>query len=221
MSILFAATYPDRVSALILGAATARYRPAPGYPCGQGSEAMFASLTEIAERRWGQGASIDWFLPSRADSSHARRLFARFERMSITPSAFLRIVRMIRDIDVREVLPTIHVPTLVIQRLDDRMTTPCQAIRCAHTIRASSTAAGIEPCAGVHTGEVELRRGAIGGLSVDVAAAIAALARPGEILVSRTVTDLVIGSGISFADRGTHALSGIPDRWPLFAVTAV
>ena len=251
MSILFAATYPDRVSALILGAATARYRPAPGYPCGQGSEAMFASLTEIAEQRWGQGASIDWFLPSRADSSHARRLFARFERMSITPSAFLRIVRMVRDIDVRAVLPTIHVPTLVIQRLDDRMTTPChleahdhvlahrgrliqrgevllatfdapgQAIRCAHTIRASSTAAGIEPRAGVHTGEVELRRGAIGGLSVDVAAAIAALARPGEILVSRTVTDLVIGSGISFADRGTHALSGIPDRWPLFAVTAV
>jgi DNA-binding SARP family transcriptional activator/pimeloyl-ACP methyl ester carboxylesterase len=314
MSILFAATYPDRVSALILGAATARYRPAPGYPCGEGSEAMFASLTEIAEQRWGQGASIDWFLPSRADSSHARRLFARFERMSITPSAFLRIVRMVRDIDVRAVLPTIHVPTLVIQRLDDRMTTPChgrylashipgaryfeqpgdhslrfvasgdtdrllheiddflsavsrptqpdrvlttmlkiepaleahdhvlahrgrliqrgevllatfdapgQAIRCAHTIRASSTAAGIEPCAGVHTGEVELRRGAIGGLSVDVAAAIAALARPGEILVSRTVTDLVIGSGISFAHRGTHALSGIPDRWPLFAVTAV
>jgi hypothetical protein len=125
MSILFAATYPDRVSALILGAATARYRPAPGYPCGKGSEAMFASLTEIAQQRWGQGASIDWFLPSRADSSHARRLFARFERMSITPSAFLRIVRMVREIDVRAVLPTIHVPTLVIQRLDDRMSTPC------------------------------------------------------------------------------------------------
>jgi DNA-binding SARP family transcriptional activator/pimeloyl-ACP methyl ester carboxylesterase len=122
MSILFAATYPDRVSALILGAATARYRPAPGYPCGEGSEAMFASLLEIAQRRWGQGASIDWFLPSRADSSHARRLFARFERMSITPSAFLRIVRMVREIDVRAVLPAIHVPTLVIQRLDDRMT---------------------------------------------------------------------------------------------------
>ena len=314
MSILFAATYPDRVSALILGAATARYRPAPGYPCGEGSEAMFASLTEIAQQRWGQGASIDWFLPSRAASSHARRLFARFERMSITPSAFLRIIRMVREIDVRAVLPTIHVPTLVIQRLDDRMTTPCHgrylashipgaryfeqpgdhalrfaasgdtdrllheiddflsavsrptqpdrvlttilniepavearghvlahrgrlierhevllatfdapghAIRCAHTIRASSTAAGIEPRAGVHTGEVELSGGAIGGPSVDIAAAIAALARPGEILVSRTVTDLVIGSGISFANRGIHGLSGISDPWPLFAVTAV
>jgi DNA-binding SARP family transcriptional activator/pimeloyl-ACP methyl ester carboxylesterase len=108
MSILFAATYPDRVSALILGAGTARYRPAPGYPCGEGSDAMFESLTEIAQQRWGQGASIDWFLPSRADSSHARRLFARFERMSITPSAFLRTVRMVREIDVRAVLPTIR-----------------------------------------------------------------------------------------------------------------
>jgi class 3 adenylate cyclase len=73
----------------------------------------------------------------------------------------------------------------------------------------------------VHTGEIELRDGAIGGGSVDIAAAIARLARPGEILVSRTVTDLVIGSGISFADRGTHGLSGMPDGWALFAVTAV
>ena len=86
---------------------------------------MFASLQEIAENRWGQGATIDWFLPSRAGSSHARRMFARFERMSITPSAFMRILRMVREIDVRAVLPTIHVPTLVVQRLDDRMTSPC------------------------------------------------------------------------------------------------
>jgi len=269
MSILFAATYPDRVTALILGAATARYRPAPGYPCGEGSEAMFASLTEIAERRCGQGASIDWFLPSRADSSDARQLFARFERMSVTPSAFLRILRMVREIDVRAVLPTIHVPTLVIQRLDDRMTTPCHgrylashipgaryceqpgdhSLRFAASgdtarllgeiddflsaasrpagpgrtdaIRAASTEKEIEPRAGVHTGEVELRGRAISGLSVDIAAAIAALARPGEILVSRTVTDLVVGSGISFSHRGTHALTGIPDHWPLFAVTDV
>ena len=315
MAILFAATYPDRVRALILGAATARYRPAPDYPCGGGSEEMFASLTAIAEHRWGQGASIDWFLPSRADSSDARRLFARFERMSVTPSAFLRILRMVKEIDVRAVLSTIHVPTLVIQRLDDRMTTRChgrylaahipgaryfeqpgdhslrfaasgdthrllqeikdflsaasqttkpdrvlatvlnidqaveaerhvlsyrgrlihcgeaglvatfdapgQAIRCADAIRAAPTRARLEPRAGVHTGEVELRSGAIGGLSVDIAAAIAALARPGEILVSRTVTDLVIGSGICFADRGTHVLSGVPEPWSLFAVTAV
>jgi hypothetical protein len=314
MSILFAATYPDRVTGLLLGAATARYRPAPGYPCGEGSESMFASLMEIAEHRWGQGASIDWFLPSRAGSDHARRLFARFERMSVTPGGFLRIVRMVRQIDVRAVLPAIHVPTLVIQRLDDRMTPPChgrylashipgaryfeqpgdhslrfassgdtdrllneieaflsaashptqpdrvlttilsidssaganalvlahrgrplrsgndglvatfnapgQAIRCADAIRTVSAAAGIAPRAGVHTGEVELRGDSVDGVSLDIATAIAALAQPGEILVSRTVTDLVVGSGISFADRGMHALAGVPNRWPLFAVTA-
>ena len=125
MSILFAATYPERVTALILGAATARYRWAPDYPCGQGSTEMFDALTEIAAHRWGQGESIDWFLPSRAGSAEARALFARFERMAVSPSAFLRIVAMIHQIDVRAVLPAIHVPTLVIQRLDDRMTPPC------------------------------------------------------------------------------------------------
>ena len=125
MSILFAAAHPERVTALILGAATARYPWAPDYPCGQGSDEMFDALTEIAAHRWGQGATIEWFLPSRAGSPEARRLFARFERMAVSPSAFLRIVRMIRQIDVRAVLPAIHVPTLVIQRLDDRMTPPC------------------------------------------------------------------------------------------------
>jgi len=122
MSILFAATYPERVSSLILGAGTARYRWASDYPCGRGSDEMFDSLERIAADRWGQGATIDWFLPSRASSPQARQLFARFERMAVSPSAFLRIVRMIREIDVRAVLPAIHVPTLVIQRSDDIMT---------------------------------------------------------------------------------------------------
>ena len=117
MSILFAATYPERVSSLILGAATARYRWAPDYPCGRGSAEMLDSLEKIAAHRWGQGATIDWFLPSRASSPEARQMFARFERMAVSPSAFLRIVRMVREIDVRAVLPAIHVPTLVIQRL--------------------------------------------------------------------------------------------------------
>ena len=125
MSILFAAAHPERVSALILGAATARHPWAPDYPCGQGSDEMFDALAEIAAHRWGQGATIEWFLPGRAGSPEARRLFAGFERMAVSPSAFLRIVRMIRQIDVRAVLPAIHVPTLVIQRLDDRMTPPC------------------------------------------------------------------------------------------------
>ena len=320
MSILFAATYPERVTALILGAASARYPWAPDYPCGQGSEEMFDALNEIAAHRWGQGATIEWFLPSRASSAEARRLFARFERMAVSPSAFMRIVRMIRQIDVRAALPAIHVPTLVIQRLDDRMTPPChgrylashiagaryfeqrgdhslrfagsgdsdalideiedfltgaprppdpgrvlatimlaeavdglpaaevaqrirsyrgrlitsdqasvlatfaapgQAIRCAAAIRDDAAARGLAMRAGIHAGEVDLVGDDIAGASVHIARCIAALAQPAEILVSRAVKDLVLGAGISFADRGSHELSGIPDQWPLFAVIAL
>ena len=327
MSILFAAMHPERVTALILGAASARYSWAPDYPCGQGSDEMFEALTEIAARRWGQGATIEWFLPSRASSPEARRMFGRFERMAVSPSAFLRIVAMIRQIDVRAALSAIHVPTLVIQRLDDRMTPPChgrylaahiagaryfeqrgdhalrfagsgdgdalideienflasaprrgdpdrvlatillaeavddghhpagqlgsreapggqqvrshrgrlitttrasilatfaapgQAIRCAAAIRDDAAARGIQVRAGIHAGEVDLSGEDIAGISVHVTRCITALARPAEILVSRAVRDLVLGTGISFADRGPHELSGIPDPWPLFAVT--
>jgi pimeloyl-ACP methyl ester carboxylesterase len=80
MSILFAATYPEQVTALILGSAAARWFPAPDYPCGQAAVVMYESLRDIAAHRWGQGDSIEWYLPSRATSRHARELFARFER---------------------------------------------------------------------------------------------------------------------------------------------
>jgi len=124
MSILFAATYPEQVTALILGSAAARWFPAPGYPCGDAAVEMYESLRDIAAHRWGQGDSIEWYLPSRAASKHARELFARFERLSVTPGAFLRMTAMIRDIDVRDSLPAIGVPTLVISRLSDRITPP-------------------------------------------------------------------------------------------------
>ena len=125
MSILFAASCPRQVSALILGSAAARWLPAPGYPCGQDAPRMLEALRDIAANRWGQGDSIDWYLPSRAADPHARELFARFERLAVTPGAFLRMLAVISDIDVRAALPSVHVPTLVIQRLGDRMTTPC------------------------------------------------------------------------------------------------
>jgi pimeloyl-ACP methyl ester carboxylesterase len=116
MSILFAATYPERVISLILGSASARWSPAPDYPCGQGSAEMFQALQEIATHRWGQGATIDWYLPSLAGSPQARQMLARFERMAISPAAFLRMLRMIREIDVRAVLPAIGAPTLAALR---------------------------------------------------------------------------------------------------------
>jgi pimeloyl-ACP methyl ester carboxylesterase len=126
MSILFAATYPERVSALILAAGAARWPGAPDYPCGLQSEEMMAAIEHIAVHRWGQGESIRWFVPARiAESAAARQRFARWERMAVSPSALLRIVRMIRQVDVRDVLPAIHVPALVIQRLDDLITPRC------------------------------------------------------------------------------------------------
>ena len=124
MSILLAATRPSLVSALILGSAAARWFPAADYPCGGETEAMFTALRDIAVNRWGQGDSIDWYLPSLAGSAHARELFARFERLAVNPGAFLRMTSMIRDIDVRWALPSVRVPTLVIQRLGDRITPP-------------------------------------------------------------------------------------------------
>jgi len=317
MSILFAATYPERVTALILASASARWFPAHGYPCGQGAEEMYDALRDIAAHRWGQGESIEWYLPSRAHSARARQLLGRFERMAVNPSAFLRLTQMIHDIDVRAVLPAIHVPTLVIQRLNDRITPPChgrylashiagaryfeqagdhslrfaasgdndalyaeiadflattsqpgdpdrvlatilhtkntdgpttasrdlvrghrgrlirnradgllatfdapgQAIRCAAAVLAHGAAAGIQVRAGIHTGEVDLVGEDIEGASVQITDRVAALARPAEILVSRTVKDLVTGAGITFAERGSHVLNGPSDEWPLFAVT--
>ena len=336
MSILFAATYPERVSALILASASARWFPAPGYPCGLGAQEMYDALRDIAANRWGQGETIEWYLPSRAHSARARQLLGRFERMAVNPSAFLRLTQMIHDIDVRAVLPAIHVPTLVIQRLNDRITPPChgrylashiagaryfeqpgdhslrfaasgdsdalcaeiasflattsqpgdparilatilhtkalpttgatttgptttgrtttgggaaaavrglvrdhrgrlirnrsdgllatfdapgQAIRCAAAVLADAAAAGIQIRAGIHTGEVDLVGEDIAGASVQITDRVAALARPAEILVSRTVKDLVTGAGITFAERGSHVLDGPSDEWPLFAVT--
>jgi DNA-binding SARP family transcriptional activator/pimeloyl-ACP methyl ester carboxylesterase len=124
MSISFAATYPERVTALILGSAAARWFPAPDYPCGEAALEMYESLRDIAAHHWGRGDSIEWYLPSRAADPHARELFARFERLAVTPGAFLRMTAMIREIDVRATLPSIHVPTLVIHRLSDRITPP-------------------------------------------------------------------------------------------------
>ncbi len=96
---------------------------------------------------------------------------------------------------------------------------PARSVRCARAISDDVETLGVEIRAGVHTGEVELRGDDIAGLGVNIASRIEALAEPGEVLVSRTVTDLVAGSGLDFADRGEHDLKGVPGRWQLFAAT--
>ena len=94
---------------------------------------------------------------------------------------------------------------------------PARAIRCACAIAAAVRPLGIEIRAGLHTGEVELAGAAVRGIAVHIGARVAAQAGPGEVLVSRTVKDLVAGSGIQFTDRGQHALKGVPEEWRLFA----
>ncbi len=329
MSLLFAATHPERVAALILGSAAARWRAAADYPCGRGSAAMFAAFEQMARSGWGTGASAEWYAQDLAGSARTRQRLARWERMSVSPSALLRMIRLCHAVDVRSVLPAIHAPALIIQRLDDRITPPChgrylaahlpaaryfeqpgnhllwvgdtdslfaqieelltgsghqprsdrvlrallavdtvqrddgerpggqrparpdiyaatardaisacggrllrpgdtgvlatfdgpaRAIRCAGMLRDRVAGLGMQLRLGIHCGEVDVVGDMVSGIAADIATRLAALARPGEVLASRTVKDLVAGSGISFADRGPHQLPGIPDQWPVFAV---
>jgi len=94
---------------------------------------------------------------------------------------------------------------------------PARAVRCARAIQAEIAELGIRTRAGVHTGECELIDGKPGGLAIVVGARISAAAAAGDVLVSRTVRDLVAGSGIAFADRGDHELKGVPGVWRLYA----
>ncbi|HXX89158.1 MAG TPA: adenylate/guanylate cyclase domain-containing protein [Acidimicrobiales bacterium] len=95
---------------------------------------------------------------------------------------------------------------------------PARAMRCAQAICADARRLGIEVRAGLHTGEVEVRGDDVSGIAVHTAQRVSALAAANEVLVSRTVVDLVAGSGIEFEDRGEHELKGVPGTWRLYAV---
>jgi len=94
---------------------------------------------------------------------------------------------------------------------------PARAIRCAQACAAAVAPLDLTLRAGVHTGEIELRRGDIAGIAVHLASRVASLARPGEVLASGSVPPLVVGSGIEFEDRGTHTLRGVPGDWRVLA----
>jgi class 3 adenylate cyclase len=97
---------------------------------------------------------------------------------------------------------------------------PARGVRCAQAIRTAVRETGLEVRAGLHTGECEVMGDKLGGLAVHIGARVAGLAGAGEVWVSSTVRDLVAGSGLRFADRGRHALKGVPGEWHLFAVEA-
>ena len=95
---------------------------------------------------------------------------------------------------------------------------PARAVRCATSIVDAVRPLGIEVRAGLHTGEMERIDGKVGGVAVNIGARVAAMAAPSEVLVSQTVKDLMVGSDLTFEDRGSHELKGVPGAWKVYAV---
>jgi len=96
---------------------------------------------------------------------------------------------------------------------------PARAVRCAGDIRDAVRRAGLDVRCGLHTGEVTRRNGDVAGIAVHIGARVSSAAAPGEVLVTRTVRDLVAGSGIVFDERGEHSLKGVPESWELYAAS--
>jgi pimeloyl-ACP methyl ester carboxylesterase len=333
MAGVFAASFPERVSALVLFGAYARATPAQGYPWGIPSEIREISERESEEETWGIGLSLGLLAPSRLEDEAMVRWWSRFERQSMSPAMALAVIRLNMDMDIRDVLPSIRVPTLVIhcsadvlpvegarwvaeqipdaqfvelpgdehwpwitepdasvdeveqfltgvrhEHEPDRMLTtvmftdivgstelaaalgdrrwrdllqqhdrlvrrelerhrgrevktigdgvlatfdgPARGIGCARAICEQAHTLGMEVRAGLHSGEVDLQDGDVGGIAVHIGARVADMAGSGEVLVSGTVKDLVVGSGWKFKDSGTHSLKGAPGEWQLYTVRA-
>jgi pimeloyl-ACP methyl ester carboxylesterase/class 3 adenylate cyclase len=333
MSMLFAATHPGRVRALVLYAAVAKTVRSAGFPHGKSAREQQAFFDRFVAEM-GSGRNLDLQGPGGLGDPTFVRWWARFERLVATPSAYRELARIFQDLDVRPVMPSIQAPTLVLQRVGDRITPvsqarflaatipnarlvelpgedhipflgdsdaivdeveefvtgtrpapesdrflstvlftdivgstkrqaavgdhawkdvvlahhtmvrdalsrwrgvendtagdgfyatfdgPARAVRCALEVVDRVRGLGIEIRAGVHTGECELVDGKCGGIAVAIGARIAGLAGPSQILVSQTVKDLVIGSGLSFEDYGEHRLKGVPHSWHLFDASA-
>ncbi len=332
MAMLFAATHPGRTDGLILDDAYARFEWAPDYPWGVSHEEIDALLAATREE-WGTGDLLLRTVPSSASNPAFRETYARYLRQSASPGAAATMRRMLYGVDIREILPRIQAPTLVMHRahgpwvriehgrylaehiprarfvelpgsdhliwtgrdddpglaeiqefvtgvrpapepdrvlatviftdivgstkraaeLGDRawhdlreahhsivraalnrfngrevktmgdgflatFDGPARAVRCARALVEEVRGLGLEIRAGVHTGEVEVMNGDVGGIAVHIAARISALADAGEVLVSGTVKDLVVGSGIGFLPRGSRVLKGVPGEWPVYAV---
>ncbi|MGN6276683.1 MAG: adenylate/guanylate cyclase domain-containing protein [Solirubrobacterales bacterium] len=327
---LLAASAPERVSSLILYGSFAR---GPGTDLPPELLARWwakkALLDEmIAE--WGSGRSVEFFAPS-AVGRFQRRVAAVFERAAASPGMMAGLVKVIEQTDVRAILPSIRVPTLVLHRSGDTVPveagrelaelipgarfvelpgtdhafwfgdfasiaeeieafvvgghpsapverglatllftdvvdstrlasslgdsewrallerhdtivrnaverrngrlvksmgdgalatfgSPANAVRCGIELSEALGPIGLPIRAGVHTGECELIGDDVGGLAVHIGARVGAKAGAGEVLVSSTVAELVMGSGLDFEERGTHELKGVPGRWRLMAV---
>ncbi|BBZ37110.1 adenylate/guanylate cyclase domain-containing protein [Mycobacterium conspicuum] len=318
---LFAATHPSRTTALVV---------LEGY---SGTERLAPKEVRAAvPATWGTGEFQHALNPDMPWNEEIRAAWARHERLAASPGALSLVLSLATELDVRAILPTIRVPTLILHHTDDALVPtaggkfiadripgakyvelpgrnafqfvdpwhqsfrevaefltgqrpdvpddrvlatvlftdivdstrraaeigdrdwralldahdavvrsqlarfrgrevntsgdsflamfdgPQRAIRCAIAIRDAVLALGIQVRAGLHTGECEVRGDDIGGIGVHIGARVSALAGPNDVLVSSTLRDLVIGSGLAFEDRGAHELRGVPGEWRLFAV---
>lgn len=329
MALLFAATHPDRTQALVLADTYARRRRAPDYPAGM-PEDVAERYIEFVTGAWGSGEAARLGAPSEVHHPGFIARRGRLERLAMSRGEFAAIYPPTYDLDVRPVLGTIRVPTLVLhrtgnpyirvgngrylaehvagakllelpgndhffhagdtvalldhiqefltgtreapdhdrvlatvlftdivgatdlaERLGDRhwkellerhhalvrqelerfrgrevdtagdgffatFDGPARGVRCALAIRDVVRTLGIEIRAGVHIGECEVMGEKVGGIAVHTAARIMAESRPGGVLVSRTVKDLVAGSGLVFEEYGRHSLRGVAQEWDLY-----
>jgi pimeloyl-ACP methyl ester carboxylesterase/class 3 adenylate cyclase len=332
-SVVLAATRPERIISLILyGTFAAMPERAPesfSKEVAERTEAHHGELHEAIEH-WGDGDALKVFAPSMGEVQ--QRFFAMFARAAASPSMARALIETVLKIDVREVLPSVQVPALVLHVDGDRAVPveaaqvmaegipgarfvtfpgidhifwindfepfademerfvtgsvhrtdrdrvlasvlftdvvasteraaelgdsawrevlerhdalvdrvvgegggrvvkhvgdgalsafegPAKAIRCAEVLREAVKELGIELRAGVHTGECEAIGDDLGGLAVHIGARVGALAGPGEVVVSNTVKELVVGSGMQFADRGEHELKGVPGLWRVYGL---
>lgn len=335
LAAFFAATHPDRVLALVLYNSWARTAWAPDYPIGTPADDLAAWRNEIAAD-WGTIPLARRFLqsvaPAHADDAEWLTWEARSLRHGASPAAALAFDEFEQTIDVRNVLPTVQAPTLVLSRSEpaharsadlaeripgakhvavpgedwmpyagdieglvgeierfvrsvhaeeatfERVLTtvlftdlvgstetaaqlgdrgwkdlverhhatiramigryrgtevdtagdgffatfdgPARAVRCAQRIVDAVEPLGVSVRAGVHTGEVEIIDSKVGGIAVAIGARVAAQADPSEVLVSQTVKDLTVGSGLGYADAGEYELKGVPGPWRLYRLTA-
>lgn len=333
MSILFAATYPERTNALVMYGAYAKRSWAEDYPYGWRDEEWEAFFNNV-EKNWGtpQGFDLNVWAPSVAQDESAGEDMARFLRSAASPGAVKAVMQMNREIDVRHVLPSVLVPTLITHRIGDRnihiqqarymaeripdaklvelpgedhiawfgdiepilgeveefltgmrhrsepdrvlatmlftdivgataraaelgdkkwrdllrrhhhlvrtelerfrgreidnsgdgffatFDGPARAIHCAKAIQNEITSLQLTVRVGLHTGECEVIGEKVTGIAVHIGARVMSHAKPGEILVTSTVKDLVPGSGLSFVECGMYALKGVPGEWHLFEV---
>jgi len=340
MTLLFAATYPERTAAAVLYATGASHTRAEDYPWAATPEEwdqMFAApeIPAIGSDEW-LDIRLKHLSPSIADDPEVQAWWRKWVLMSASPSAVRGLARMNRGADVRHVLASISVPTVVLHPVEDQdwhfeegqyiadripgaelvelpgldhgwwvrgsalaaearrflyaiwdrgewevvehnrvlatvlftdivgstellaevgdrawrdllqqhhavvrrqlaryagreidtagdgffasFDGPARAIRCACAISESVGELGVRVRAGLHTGECEVVDGKVGGIAVHIGARIASLAAPGQVLVSSTVRDLVVGSGIQFQRSGAAQLKGLPDEWQLYSV---